>query len=251
MISGEELRRLAKANGLLPHQQEKHYMQTAVLYAIYSRIADELVFKGGTALFFFYGLGRFSEDLDFTATAKVDYSQLANSITSTLGVLGIRNEVKEKKPLAGRNIKIKAEGPLYRGGLSQAIVDMDVSERNDVVLKPEVKEVVPIYDDLRPFSVPVMNREEIAAEKIRAILKRVKARDLYDLAFLIKKGVNLDSGLVNEKMRFYGEQFDKLTFANKVAGLESVWVPELTGLMKTVPPFKEVADPVLKATAEL
>jgi len=245
MITKEEIQQLAKANRLLPFQQEKHYVQTTVLYAIYRYLASELVFKGGTALFFFYGLDRFSEDLDITKTGEVDYRLLLDNITKTLNTFGIKHETKEKRSLAGKKIKIKAQGPLYRGELSESIVDLDISGRNDLILKPEIREVVPAYDDIRPFSVPVMKKEEIAAEKVRAIMKRVKARDLYDLAFLIKKGVGIDMGLVDKKMEYYGEQFDESRFRKGIAGLESLWEPELQGLLGGVPLFQESADTVL------
>ena len=64
MILKEDLIRLAKLNRLKAFQQEKHYIQTLVLRSIYAATND-LTFKGGTSLWFFYGLNRFSEDLDF------------------------------------------------------------------------------------------------------------------------------------------------------------------------------------------
>ena len=76
MITAEEIIRFAKVNRLKPHQQEKHYLQTATLAGVYTAVADELVFKGGTALFFFYGLDRFSEDLDFTRIKYYDQDKL-------------------------------------------------------------------------------------------------------------------------------------------------------------------------------
>lgn len=245
MITAEEIRHLAKANRLLPFQQEKHYVQTVVLYAIYNYLASELVFKGGTALFFFYGLDRFSGDLDFTKTGEVDYRLLSSSITATLDTLGISHETKEKRSLAGKKMKIKARGPLYRGELSETVVDLDISGRNDLILGSEIKEVVPVYDDIRPFSVPLMKKDEIASEKVRALMKRARARDLYDLAFLIRKGVAVDMALVDKKMRYYGEWFDENRFRTSVAGLERIWEPELQGLLREVPAFRDSADTVL------
>ena len=247
MIAKEEIQRLAKANHLLPFQQEKHYVQTAVLYAIYRYLASELVFKGGTALFFFYGLDRFSEDLDFTKTGAVDYRLFLSSISRTLATLGIRHEAKEKRSLAGKKIKIKARGPLYRGELSECIVDLDISGRNDLVLKPNLIEVVPAYDDIRPFSVPVMKKAEIASEKVRALMKRSRARDLYDLAFLIKKGTDVDMALADKKMEYYGERFGEARLRQNITRLEPIWESELRGLLGKVPPFRETADCVLDA----
>jgi len=186
MITAEEIIRLAKVNRLKPYQQEKHYLQTATLAGVYAALADELVFKGGTALFFFYGLDRFSEDLDFTRFKQYDQAKLKTTLSDVLTVIHIIHEMKTKKSLAGKTFKVKAQGPLYKGPLSESIISIEISERNDVVLPPDIKEIVPIYDDLRPFTVPVLKKEEILAEKVRAMMIRGKARDLYDISFLLK-----------------------------------------------------------------
>ena len=48
MMSRAELVEMARATGLKPHQQEKHYVQSLALRSVYSRASP--VFKGGTAL---------------------------------------------------------------------------------------------------------------------------------------------------------------------------------------------------------
>ena len=50
------------------YQKEKDYLQHIVLSRIFSRIGSEIIFKGGTSLQKCFGLDRFSEDLDFTAS---------------------------------------------------------------------------------------------------------------------------------------------------------------------------------------
>ena len=84
MISKYELKRFARAQKLTLHQQEQHYIQTAIIQGIYISIANELIFKGGTALFFFYGLNRFSEDLDFTKTKNVAIKKLQSTVEKEL-----------------------------------------------------------------------------------------------------------------------------------------------------------------------
>ena len=71
MIDKELIYRLVKLNNLRPWQQEKHYIQSLILEVV----ADEpLIFKGGTYLWFFHGLQRFSEYLDFTVNGKLEKS---------------------------------------------------------------------------------------------------------------------------------------------------------------------------------
>jgi len=50
-------------------------------------VGTELVFKGGTALWFFYGLNRFSNDLDFTLAGKVDLDRLMERVRRGFEIL--------------------------------------------------------------------------------------------------------------------------------------------------------------------
>ena len=51
-------------------QLEKHYLQTLTLYALSNCFSGNLIFNGCTALSMFYGLNRFSEDLDLLILEK-------------------------------------------------------------------------------------------------------------------------------------------------------------------------------------
>jgi predicted nucleotidyltransferase component of viral defense system len=68
MLTKEELRTYEKTVGFNLWQVEKDYLQHLVLLFLYSRIKNEPVFKGGTALQKVFGLNRFSIDLDFSST---------------------------------------------------------------------------------------------------------------------------------------------------------------------------------------
>ena len=71
MISDARVRTLARETGVTAGLAEKDYVNSWILRAVYtSPLADQLVFKGGTALskLYFPEMWRFSEDLDFTAT---------------------------------------------------------------------------------------------------------------------------------------------------------------------------------------
>ena len=246
MISINDINRFAKANKLKPHQQEKHYIQTAILAGIYNALTDEIIFKGGTALFFFYGLDRFSEDLDFTQTKQYNQKKFKTGISDVLNLINISHELKTDKSLKGKNLKIKAIGPLFRGPRSESFVKIEISERNDIFLSPEIKEIVPIYDDLRPFTVPVMKKEEILAEKVRALMTRGKARDLYDLVFLIKKGVSLDCTLIDKKLSYYKKTYSQQEFIKKIKSVEALWQAELHGLVQKPLSYDDVLSFVLK-----
>lgn len=245
MITSEEIVWLAKTNKVKPYQQEKHYLQTATLAGVYTALTDELIFKGGTALFLCYGLDRFSEDLDFTQQKKYDYYKLQKTITDVLTLINIIHELKTKKSPAGKTMKLKAQGPLYKKPKSETFITLEISERNDLVFPPDIKEITPVYDDLRPFTVPVMKKEEILAEKIRALIIRGRARDLYDISFLLKKNVKFDENLINKKLSYYDKTFDSKEFSRCAKAIKDIWQSELHGLLPKLPAFDDVLTFVL------
>lgn len=228
MIDRETLIRIAKFTGMKPFQQEKNYIQLLILKSIYSFVSRELVFKGGAALSLFYGLNRFSEDLYFTLKENLDIKKLMNEISKDLEAFGVRNNVRilEDNPTSF-SFRVGAEGPLFTKEIERCFVRVEISKREEVVKDVEVKEVKPIYADISPFLVTVMNAEEILAEKVRALLHRAKARDLYDLWFLLQKGVKFDVNLANKKLSYYEKKFDKEEFVKKIDSLEKSWTIEL------------------------
>lgn len=240
MITAEEIIRFAKAYKLKPYQQEKQYLQTAILSAIYTEISDELVFKGGTALFLFYGLNRFSEDLDFTKLKKYNQDKLIKTISDVLTIIHIKHEIKPQKSITGENFKIEAQDPLYKRPTSKSYISIEISDRNDIILPPDVKEIIPIYNDLRPFTILVMKKEEILAEKIRALMIRGRARDLYDIAFLLKKEVPLKYKIINKKLSYYNKTFKTEEFALQAKSIKNLWQSELHGLVPKIPVFEDI-----------
>ena len=86
------------------------------------------------------------------------------------------------------------------------------------------------------------------AEKVRAILTRNRARDIYDLWFLLRKGTRFDLSLINEKLRYYERVFEKDMFLERIRGKEDYWKSELNPLVIGRLPRFEV---VYKAVEEM
>ncbi|MHA1263998.1 MAG: nucleotidyl transferase AbiEii/AbiGii toxin family protein [Candidatus Helarchaeota archaeon] len=246
MIDKDQLIKIAKARGLKPFQEEKRYIQLAVLSGIYGYSTIEFVFKGGTCLFFLYGLNRFSEDLDFTLQGNIHWDRFVRAISDKLELLGMEYAIREMKTTTGKNFKIRVRGPLYSIPLSSVFVKIELSERRDIFLPPITSDIYPKYPDILPFSVFSMDPQEIAAEKVRALLKRNYARDLYDLHFLLKKGYIPTLELINKKLNLYEEKFDSNKFKEAVFSKESTWIGELKSLIiGPLVPFSKVAKIVL------
>ena len=243
MIDRETLVRIARIMGLKPFQQEKNYVQTMLLRSIYSRASREMVFRGGTALAFFHGLNRFSEDLDFTLEGHFDLRSLVREIERDFEILNMGAVMKmiEDNP-SSFSLRIGVEGPLFTREIERCFVRVEVSKREKILRKVEVKELRPVYPDILPFYVTVMSLEEILAEKVRALTRRGKARDLYDLWFLLKTGVKIDFELINEKLSYYKEEFNSEEFMENIKRIGATWKRELEPVVVGSLPDFEIVE---------
>lgn len=240
MISKETLVKIAKLFGVRPWQQERHYIQFLVL----TTLADEpIVLKGGTYLWLFYNLQRFSEDLDFTATSTLS-KKITEIVSESLGFYGVENVIKI---ITNNDItfsfRVAAKGPLNTSEKDLCYVYVEISKREPIFLKP-----IPIATKTEPYGLPVkilsgMDLSEVAAEKIRAIYTRDKARDVYDLWFLLKKGYLPDANIFKKKLAYYEMNFSSELFTIKLKQKEAIWQKELKPLIfEKLPEYKEVFD---------
>ncbi|PIN80028.1 hypothetical protein COV11_04815 [Candidatus Woesearchaeota archaeon CG10_big_fil_rev_8_21_14_0_10_30_7] len=242
MITKTELNEYRIITGLHLGQLERDYLQNIVLMVLFRLTDNHLVFKGGTALQKVYNLDRFSEDLDFTLCEEFKIDDVMKKLCDNLKLFGYSSDFDKKKEfVTGVTFRLKIKGPLFNGSVNSIFyLKMEISFREKVILKALVKEIKPVYNDLSPFIVKVMDIEEILAEKIRAIFTRDAARDIFDLYFIIKKGVSPNIILINKKLEYYELTFNLKNFNKKVAEKEKLWEKELSFLVKNLPKFKKV-----------
>ncbi len=227
------------------YQIEKDYLQYVVLLEIFKLAGTELVFKGGTALQKCYGLDRFSEDLDFTATSEDAVVKLEEGL-KRLKYLYNSTFTREETAVS-TSFNLKIEGPLFQKPQSMQTIILEISKREQVLRKPTLIRVVPLYRDLEAQLLVVMDMGEMLAEKTKALFTRRRPRDLYDIYFLFKKGADADFELVNKKLELYKIRFDQATLSDRIAALEGSWDKELSILMKQIPDFREISDFVLNS----
>ena len=224
VIDRETLLRIAKLHSLRPWQQEKHYVQSLVLVAL---AEHPLVFKGGTYLWFFHGLRRFSEDLDFTASGRIP-GDLAKEVSESLRLFGVENTVKRRQ----WSFRISAQGPLHTTEKDLCHVAVDVSAREQVQLPTQ-----PLTVQSEPYGLPVkmlsgMDLREVAAEKVRAMMTRGQARDLFDLAFLLDNRRAVPSiALVEKKLELSTTGFTEAAFRKSIREKKASWSAELKPLV--------------------
>lgn len=197
---------------------------------------NHAAFYGGTALRIFYGLDRFSEDLDFsliTQNPKFDLTKYFPYIENETKSLGLNFSVTEKEKSIDSNI-ISA---FLKGNTKEHILTFySPSDEHNIINKEEVIKIKfeidvnpPIgatYETKfgllpSPYQVRLYDMSSLFAGKIHACLcrnwkARVKGRDFYDYVFFLSMGAkvnlaNLKAKLVQSK---YIEEDYELTIEN-------------------------------------
>ena len=235
-MNREELKEYVGTTAFSLGHVEKDYFQHIVLGALSRKWSAYLVFKGGTALQKIGLIHRFSEDLDFTEEKEISLNDVVDTVVKAIRSYNYPTEVdrfSSKKITAGFRLKI--QGPLFRNNRSMCSIRLEVSRREKILLKSNVKEIDPPYRDILPYIIKVMDKQEIVAEKIRAIFTRDKVRDLYDLSKLIEHHAGFKKGLIDKKLAYYEMRFDPSEFIKRCDELSKRWYKDLGSLMEHVP----------------
>lgn len=185
----------------------------------------EVAFYGGTALRIFYGLDRFSEDLDFsliTQNPNFELTKFFSYIENETKSLGLNFNVTEKIKSIDTNIK----SAFLKGNTKEHILsfyedseDSTFINKNETIqIKFEVDINPPIgatYETKfgllpSPYQVRLFDLQSLFAGKIHACLcrnwkSRVKGRDFYDYVFFLSIGAKVN--LVNLKAKLVQSKF--------------------------------------------
>jgi predicted nucleotidyltransferase component of viral defense system len=190
-------------------------------------------FYGGTALRIFYGLNRYSEDLDFTLKEKdhsFSFDPCLSCVEELASSYGIALELSTKKKTSHTPIESAfAKANTYLTFLSLKMND----ELTNLLHKDEVIKVkfevdcapslgfgseVKWIDDPEFASISVLDEPSLFAGKLHAVLCRnyknnVKGRDYYDFLFYMKKRVSPNLAYLRNKLIDTGkikedEEFD-------------------------------------------
>ena len=213
---------------------------------------QKAAFYGGTALRIFYGLDRFSEDLDFSLKVKDSAFSLADyfhSVEKEVQAYGLRMSVTEKEKATDSNVKsafIKGNTKeLVLQFFADALLAGKFAANETVKIKFEVDTNPPAFASFEtkfrllpsPYEVCLYDMPSLFAGKIHAVIcrawkSRVKGRDLYDYIFYLSRNakVNLphlrarlvDSGFLDEAESFdletlkaiLNKRFDEIDYAS-------------------------------------
>lgn len=144
------------------------------------KLLDKLIFTGGTMLRLCYGLNRFSVDLDFWLYKKIDIKPYFTRINEFLSGYYTIRDAQDKFHTMLFEIKSKD----YPRSLKVKI------RKKAEKIKTEISIAYSKYSNTQVL-VRTSSLHEVMKSKIEAFLSRKEIRDVFDIEFLLKKGIEL------------------------------------------------------------
>lgn len=198
----------------------KEVMQEITLCALSKTgFFDVAAFYGGTALRIFYGLDRFSEDLDFSLMTKNQDFDLSTYVPT----------LKLLVQSFGLNVDVEIKHKTLDSAIQSAFLKGDTIEQfllfypNDLVTGINKNEKVKIKFETdtmpaglatyetkyrllpMPYSIKLYDEASLFSGKIHAVIcrswkSRVKGRDLYDYVFYLTRNTRFNLEHLREKL---------------------------------------------------
>ncbi|MDW7740603.1 MAG: nucleotidyl transferase AbiEii/AbiGii toxin family protein [Bacillota bacterium] len=204
----------------------REIIQEIALLGLYrSNFFDRACFYGGTALRIFYGLDRFSEDLDFSLdSSDSDFTldPYLKHVVSELSAFGFIVDVSKKAKslstaIESAFIKAGTEIHFLKIGLREGLFPRPAKTENlkvklEVDTNPpgEAEYSVKYHLNPVPFNVRLMATPYLFACKVHALLcrewggGRIKGRDLYDYVWFISQKTPLQIHYLADRMKQSG-----------------------------------------------
>lgn len=173
------------------------------------RLLDPLVFCGGTMLRLCYGLSRFSVDLDFWILKKIELENLFSKIKSAL-----------EEDYAVKDAAIKFYTLLFEIKSKNFPRSLKIEIRKEE--KKIAKEPAIAFSpySTKQILLNAVSLRDMMAAKIDTFLNRKEIRDVFDMEFLLKKGISLEAP--KEKFNQLLAAIDSLTLKDYTVKLGSL-----------------------------
>ena len=178
----------------------------------------DAAFYGGTALRIFYGLDRFSEDLDFSLiepNLNFTFSKYFPTLEKEIKSYGLNLSINEKV----NSIDSTIASAFVKGNTKELLLSfytnesVSVTSNETIKIKFKVDINPPSFAKFEhkyrllpsPYEVNMYDLSSLFAGKIHAVLcrawkNRVKGRDLYDYAFYLSKNASVNRKHLRERL---------------------------------------------------
>lgn len=204
------IQQMIKKYDLVTLEDKKHAIKEVLQEVVLAGLSKtdfftHAAFYGGTALRIFYGLNRFSEDLDFSLLVKdetFDIQKYLKTIREVVQSLGLNVDVSKKEKTLSSHI----DSAFIKGNTKETMITIfeDSIDANKIIhnekfnIKFEVDVHPPLFahSEIKfrllpfPYQVRIYDQPSLFAGKIHAVIarswnNRIKGRDLYDYLFYL------------------------------------------------------------------
>lgn len=228
MFSKEYLQNLSRKTAFLPEGLQKQMTLLDLLREIsrHPFLRAKFTLKGGTASnLFWFPLPRLSVDIDLNYIASadrqamlIDRPVLEKELKNLIESRGISIQFAPADEHAGAKWRLRA--PSAFGGSFTLELDLNYLMRvpiGDTCLR----QPYPLDEDYA-FSFACVSFEELFAGKIKALLERSAARDLYDVAMLSQTSVVYDVAAVRRATILIGVTSKKDWRTVSLRGIDAI-----------------------------
>jgi len=252
MIRSQEIKEKAREYSVPTSTIERDYAQNWLLKYLYH---PDIILKGGTGIKKAYHENyRFSDDLDFSLTHPIKnkdlFTQMNEAVDKAKEEVGINFQITSKFAKTETGFRGKIYFNIIQNVTGTPLsIKVDITNYdNEIILLPtEKKKVFHSYSDELNAEIEVYSLEEIFAEKIRALIQRTRARDLYDTGMLydlINKNKVLQ--ILDEKFDFKGVILDISSLTKRKDDFSNAWDVSLNHQLKVIPDFEIIFNKVEK-----
>lgn len=182
MIARDSLTALAAKLQTTELNVRREFFQHLFLSYFYQQPpTNQIYFKGGTALRMLFGNPRFSEDLDFSSMVR-DVGVMEAVILESIASIARENidvDITESTQTTGGYLAILT----FRADGVPVSIQLEISFRAG----HKTGEPATVVSEFLPaYTIIALAREQLIDEKIEALIDRHKARDFYDLYFILR-----------------------------------------------------------------
>lgn len=188
--------------------------EIGVLEALNSkRLLASMVFCGGTMLRLCFGLNRYSVDLDFWIITDIDTGALFHDIKTCLSEFYRLKDAHRKR----NTLVFEIASPNYPRSLKLEIRDKHEPVRTERAIAYSVHSNKQVF-------LTVVSLHEMMRAKVAAFLDRKEIRDVFDIEFLLKRGIPF--GISPEQKQALLSVLDSLTKNDYRVKLGSLLEPQ-------------------------
>lgn len=249
-----ELRDLIDSLGRDADLVERDFALVTIAAGLAREYGTALCFKGGFVLRHVYGHERFSKDIDATRINPPKSKLDSIEVAQTIKMAGIKNllTLNPGTPATDSGNSLDFDTVQYAGPLGRGQVSVELSYREDIVEPPDIVTIgEPYYE---PFEVPVLQLDELVAEKLRALAQRVRPTDLSDTAMILEREA-IDCGRVP---RLAAKKFDlvkqgdhRQRIEDNIAEMAAEYDAAVRAVAPDAPSFHDASRLVLRHLAKL